>query len=451
MGLNESSLRVRLAITMGGALMCCSVMAAYGQDEGSRFGPAGVDPALILGRIIEKNLDHEDAAPSPILWARIPGRGVLYLMRVNLPQFETAVPGETEGTSEADRAWDNARRALLGQPGVTVDDASRAKRAIHTVQKALGDYADRLDTTARVVLHGHQVGIGVGVPWMVGTQYPSSRRGDDALSVGRIDEAIALYVDETGGSVHAGLNAPADIHRQEVILGATKILPESRGLLREQSRVLARLFEQKLRAAFPKEFWGVDRQGRAGAMTVVVSDWGPVLIFNMTFPIDAEAQVTPTKDDEWSAAAAELIGKSYSSDRPTIKKADATRLMDVLRSTLAGFGGRLTELSDDQAVTVLVFGDRRRARRSPESALLNVIPGAASHYRGYGQALRSLQRRGASVYSYRSAGRVRPEAASYVLQVSGADLAAARAGGLDQAALLESIRVSGPDREPSVR
>ena len=267
-----------------------------------------------------------------------------------------------------------------------------------------------------------------------------------------------LFIDNRAASGVAG---------QMVVIGGGGVLPKAASSLSGDVQILARVFEKKLSSAFPDEFWGRDRDGRAGAMALVPGDWGPTISINLTFPISQAPQAEGGENDLWAQTTRELRGEPTEQGARQVRAVKAEQLITLLKETLADFASRLRDLQDDQAVTVLVYRASTplqvrvgRVRRRVRPDIINLSTTAQSDRarRSDPTILRSAPagpgvssarsttatRRGTapSRYGVAVSRRLTYAGPSYVLQVSAADLKAAKEGKLDREALLEKIKVT---------
>ena len=113
-----SGLRKTSCLTGSSLYFVLTMTLACLMSFGTRRGhaepvPPGVrEAAPVLGRIIEKSVQSAEVRLESLQWAYIEHRGLLFLGKVNLAQFQLETVAEEE-LSPDDIAWDNARREVL--------------------------------------------------------------------------------------------------------------------------------------------------------------------------------------------------------------------------------------------------------------------------------------------------------------------------------------------------
>lgn len=125
------------------------------------------------------------------------------------------------------------------------------------------------------------------------------------------------------------------------------------------------MLDSELARAFPNEFWGQDRSGRRGSLSLIAGDWGPVIVVNMTFPISQGEAASANEMDPWEEARRELSGKGPKNDtkdwrgaKTKSRTVDRDKLSLKIRSVLSTYGPRIRGLTKELDLHVLVFGGR---------------------------------------------------------------------------------------------
>ena len=309
------------------------------------------EAAPVLGRIIEKNLVRDGIEVRSLQWARLEGRGLLYLAGLNVVSMEIA--HEDGQPSPDDLVWENARREHLRRTARKPEDARQARRAIETVQEALDRFADRIPMPeaeeVRVTLYAY------ASPGNCASCHRGNvrlfRKGKD---ISAIDDFLA------NTPAHSMVPSPHD-SRDFVVVTKAGVDDGRNETQEEDGAVLAKVLDKILAQSFPDEYWGVDMSGRAGALALGAGGWGPVIALNMTFPLRKTAPVTPREEhDLWVETLREIRG-----DRrvePAGGQVDegkgvlADRFLRTVKEVLADFAGRVRGLAPDQEVIVLVYG-----------------------------------------------------------------------------------------------
>ncbi len=338
------------------------------------------EAAPVLGRILEKNLKSAGVEVNDIQWALIKERGLLYLAGVNLGNFQPHQKDAGEKTSEDEILWENTRRELQGQEPVKLDQAQRTEAALEAVQQTLQKFSGRIPISGkeevRVILYEKIQNPGL---YMNSSLYSFQRELNKNLGAAFLSQ----YQPYMAGS-----------KIEYVVMKASGVIPSGDAKKAEDAAVLSRVLGKKLAQTFPDEYWGVDMQGRPGAMGMVAGDWGPVVILNMTFPFQEESKETEGKKlDLWDETLREMKGESKAiSNPPTYafestqpveqvlmqKDVDGDGNLDILfsgqktkpgvntgrflasmKEVLADFGGRVRGLTGDEDITVLVFGGKK--------------------------------------------------------------------------------------------
>ncbi len=319
-------------------------------------GDPVVDVAPVFGRILERGLENEQVQVTSLQWARLTGRGLLYLVGVDVQSLERA--GAQDQLSPDDLAWENARRELQGKSATKADGASRARQAVDSVRKNL----DRFSTRLRMP-DGEEVRVALYSSGSDCQSCHADSRRNHLLGLGRIDEAqkavdFHRHVGQQSLSGHG-----ASSSRDSVVITTHGIKANGRQEQVEDGAVLATVLGKRLAVAFPDEYWGVDMHGRAGAMALSAGDdWGPVIALNMTFPLRKGKRTGATKEyDLWDETVREIRGDAFTggSESPTEGPGSgvmADRFLRAVKDVLVDFSTRVRGLTLRQEITVLVFG-----------------------------------------------------------------------------------------------
>jgi len=431
---NRVYIRMCVAAILGSLAWCGSAPGADARPLSDE------EAAAVLGRIIGKSLARAEVNASPIQWAHIRDRGIIYLIQTDLAEV-TAPAGPVEkAPSDADIEWENAQRAMRGEPPVARDTPKRSISAVEAVRKTIGEYGDRLalgssEGIAAILYSGGGMPVtfvqpGGTSPWW------RSVEGQDQLP--RDDYRVIRLP----GSQDTGKKDRYVVIERYV--SDASIAPQAAEDRREDVRVLAAVLDKKLRAAFPDEYWGTDMRGRPGALGFWPSRWGPILVLNVTFPVGARTSPTEEKDlDLWEATVRELRGE------PTERAArvGGSSIVQSVKETLAEYGWRIRGLQGNDELTVLVFSssaalsqDPRNAHAKPaweyqyaiRRAMENIKTARGSEERPVWLELQAFPAADAT------------QAAQYVIHVFAADLMAASDGKIDRGTLFERIRVEEP-------
>jgi len=345
--------------------------------------------------------------------------------------------------SEADLVWESAQRELQGQQVVNPKNAHRATAAIEVVRNCLNDFGGRLslekENRIRVAIYKNnkiRVSSEHTMALLAEQELEQLKRLAIAQEKARkLREQKIRFLDKRKPTYpYPSLLAEC------VVIDATGILSPPAQELAKSTAILGKVLEKKLHAAFPNEFWGVDLHGRPGELPVIAGNWGPVITVNLTFPVKTVSVDKSPTDDIWEETRHELRGESLPKGTKTIS---AARLLDLFKKTLAQFGTRVEGLPQDSAITLMVF-DQGSLFRS----LTNCPPAIVGKTSALGRIFDKKVMPTPSSYNRAldySKGAITP--ARYVIQISSADLAAAREAELSEAELLERIRVFGPDSQ----
>lgn len=384
--------------------------------------------APILGRVVEKQLGATATRLKAIQWARIPGRGIIYL--AELEAFTPTSYLRAERPSEEELTWENARRSLRGQPPLVAGHESLTNTTVSGVKETLERFGDRVrlpeGETSRFVLYGREdttscVSCHADIADLTVTRRGGFVHGPPMINLGNFENGWRHPFDSTG------------LHRTQVTpesylaLDAARIWPVETSAQRTDAAVLAHVMGTALARAFPEEYWGVDIQGRPGAFGVTAGDWGPVIVLNMTFPIrrDAAADATRARD-LWDEAVRDLQGRREGLPAGAAKQAenaaekviDTRELLTQLKTALADFGPRVRDLGPEQEIIVMVYG-------GGWSSSFGLAVGTDENARGVGWE---------AIPATRS-----PD---YILRASAEDLERLRSGDIDRGQFMERIRVT---------
>ena len=364
-------------------------------------GDPVVDVAPVFGRILEKGLENEQVQVTSLQWARLTGRGLLYLVGVDVQSLERA--GVQNQLSPDDLAWENARRELQGKSATKADGASRARQAVDSVRKNL----DRFSTRLRMP-EGEEVRVALYSSGSDCQSCHADSRRNHLLGLGRIDEAQKAV----GFHRHLGQQSlsghGASSSRDSVVITTRGIEVNGRQEQIEDGAVLATVLGKRLAVAFPDEYWGVDMHGRAGAMALSAGDdWGPVIALNMTFPLRKGKRTGATKEyDLWDETVREIRGDAFTSgsESPTEGPGSgvmADRFLKAVKDVLADFATRVRGLTANQEITVLVFGGGGGKRAAAMNLLTSGKPSTANRQSAYVDWIqRSLTENRAEVVVY---------------------------------------------------
>ena len=339
----------RRTLTVFLTILACQLASATRADSSGDVQSA----APVLAKILENTLEKSAAQPMSMQWAHLRGRGLVYF--AGLPVESVSVDkNDDRPTSKTAAAWEAAQRELAGLPTRSNGNSAKVEAAITEVSAVIARFA------------GH-------VP------LPSEEEIRVVLFSSLYARNVMKFYGQYSGSVPS-LRSVMD----SVIVTRDGARKPTDGIV-EDAAVLARVLEARLQENFPNEYWGTGFSGQPGALGFAVGNWGPVVVLNMTFPLD-NPEIGETAD-LWERTLRELrSGATPQVDNTRIDVDEDGELdliasltgVGTLRTLQSGKGVAQERLSTLVSGVLTEFGARVRGLDGSEDLHVVIYEGATS-------------------------------------------------------------------------